>query len=678
MVAGFPEGTPLRRAMNFTYNHFSPVQVLRTTYKAGPLLALGLACLAGGAVARLPGRWRPAAATGLAVLAAVAAWPLVSGRAIDPRLTFDEVPASWRAAADHVDSTAGEDGRAVVLPGQLYGYYRWGGTIDAILPALAERPVAVRYAVPYADLRAVDLLWTTDALVQQRRALPGQLDPLLDLLSARTVVAAADDDRRLSGAVPPGEAADVLAQLGPPDERWGAVRPERRAAGTLGGPVPLPRVRAWDRADAPGLVRLEPDAGATVVDGSADGLAGLAAFGALPRDRRLAYAGDLSDAELRRDADGGEVVISDSNRRRVLAAARMAQNHGATLAADDPFSPDAAALDLFPLRGSDGQTVAVYDGARSLRMPFSPAYSQFPERRPFAAFDGDPATHWQADRALEPARHWLEIGFDEPRDIDTIELLPYSDRRAEVEAVEIAGRTYDVRPGWNRLRLGLRDVRSLRVRIARVRAPDDAPDGPGGIRELRIPGREGARGAAPAGARRARARGPRPLAHRPHLPVRAHHRRRPVPARPAARHLRRGARARPPGRRARARARDRAAGRARLAGGGVGDRRRARPDSAIDAVVAGARRRDVRVLGPLRGPPGVPGLERVRRHAAAVDRLVAGRPHRMARVDHAGAARRVRELRLEPARETCGGRRACGSSRTAGSAGADAGRRTGG
>ena len=56
--------------------------------------------------------------------------------------------------------------------------------------------------------------------------------------------------------------------------------------------------------------------------------------------------------------------------------------------------------------------MATYDGARHLRMPFSPAYSQFPERRPFAAFDGDTATHWQADRALEEARHWLEIGFE--------------------------------------------------------------------------------------------------------------------------------------------------------------------------------------------------------------------------------------------------------------------------
>ena len=492
MVAGFPEGTPLRRAMNFTYNHVAPLQFLRTTYKAGPLLALALAGLGGLAAVRAApwlrarGRALPAVAlAALAGLAAVACWPLVRGQALDSQLTWDRIPPAWTAAADHVDATVGDDGRAVVLPGQLYADYDWGGTVDAILPALADRPVAVRYAVPYADLRAVDLLWTVDGLVQQRRALPGQLGPLLDLLSARSVVAGADDDRAGSGAVAAADAADVLDQLGAPDRSWGPVRREPRAAGTLGAARPLPRVRAWDRPAARPIVRLESDARATMVDGSADALAGLAAFGALPPGR-IAYAGDSSADEVRR---AGEVVISDSNRRRVLAAARMAQNHGATLAADDPFSPDAAVLDLFPARGADGQTVATYEGARYLRMPFSPAYSQFPERRPFAAFDGDAATHWQADRALEEARHWLEIGFERPTDVDAIDLMPYSDRRAKVTAVEVAGRTFPVRQGWNRLKLGLRGARSLRVRIARVTEPEDgAPEGAGGIRELRIPG----------------------------------------------------------------------------------------------------------------------------------------------------------------------------------------------
>jgi hypothetical protein len=492
MSAGFPEGTPLRRAMNFTYNHVAALQFLRTTYKAGPLLALGVACLGGAAAAeaaaRLRPRWAWAPAAALVLLAAVAGWPAVRGAALDSQLTWDRIPPEWEAAAAHVDRTVGEDRRAVVLPGQLYAYYDWGGTVDAILPALAERPVAVRYAVPYADLRAVDLLWTVDGLVQQRRAVPGQLGPLLDLLGAGVVVSGADDDRTRSGAAPAAEAADVLDQLGPPGHRWGPVRAEPRAAGTLGRPRPLPRVRAWDRPEARPLVRVEPEGAATVVDGSADGLAALAAFGALPARGRLAYAGDLTADDLRRAAAGGEVVISDSNRRRVLAAARMAQNHGATLAAGDPFSPDAAVVDLFPQRGADAQTVAELEGLAAVRAPASPAFPQFPERRPFAALDGDPATHWQADRALEESRHWLELTFDAPRDVDHVDLLPYSDRRARVTAVEVAGRRFPVRPGWNRLPLGLRGVRTLRVQIAGATEPAGARSGAGGIRELLVPG----------------------------------------------------------------------------------------------------------------------------------------------------------------------------------------------
>ena len=69
-----------------------------------------------------------------------------------------------------------------------------------------------------------------------------------------------------------------------------------------------------------------------------------------------------------------------------------------------------------------------------------------------------------------------------------IELLPYSDRRARVVAVEVGGQRFPVRPGWNTLRLGLRDVRSLRVRVASVPGIDAAGTAAGGIRELRIPG----------------------------------------------------------------------------------------------------------------------------------------------------------------------------------------------
>ena len=61
----------------------------------------------------------------------------------------------------------------MVLPGQIFGYYDWGGTVDPILPRLTSRPVAVRYETPYSDPRSFDLLALVDRLVQQRRLYPG-------------------------------------------------------------------------------------------------------------------------------------------------------------------------------------------------------------------------------------------------------------------------------------------------------------------------------------------------------------------------------------------------------------------------------------------------------------------------------------------------------------------------
>ena len=98
-----------------------------------------------------------------------------------------------------------------MLPGELFSFYTWGGTVDPILPELTRRPVAERVQVPYADLRATDLLWTVDGLVHQRRLLPGQLPPLLSLIGARAVVTGTDDDLARSDAPNPADAAAVLA-----------------------------------------------------------------------------------------------------------------------------------------------------------------------------------------------------------------------------------------------------------------------------------------------------------------------------------------------------------------------------------------------------------------------------------------------------------------------------------
>jgi len=502
MIAGFPEGTPLRRGMTFAYNHLVSLQFLRTTYKAGPLVALGLAVLGGAAAevlwARLRAVERPAGrrvaqtamAVGVLAAVALAAWPIVRGVGLEQKLAWKAIPAAWTGVAADLDRDQGDDERAMVLPGQLFSAYRWGGTVDPILPTLTEKPVAVRQVVPFADLRSVDLQWATDALVSQRRQLPEQLRRLLAFQSVGQVIQGTDDDRGRSGALGPNEAAQELALsgLGAPTAAYGPVEAVPAQAGNVAPPAVLPQARRWTAEAAP-LVQLLPRDRATIVDGSSGGVLGLAAFGPLPAGQPVRYAADLEPEALRDLAStGSEVAISDSNRRRVFVPSRLRGNQGATLAPGDPISEDGHQLDPWPLLGTDVQTVARLDGVRYVRAPFSPQVTQFPEHRPYAAMDGDPGTAWLADRALAEDRWYLDVGLDHRQDVPYVDLLPYSDARGTTKAVTVNGKRFAVHPGWNRLPVGLKDTGVVQVGMAEVTRPPGVSSGAGGIRELKIPG----------------------------------------------------------------------------------------------------------------------------------------------------------------------------------------------
>ena len=494
MTVGFPSGTLARSGATFIYNHVSAVQFLRTTYKAGPLLALAVALLAGGAATALwgllNGLARTAALVVVAALVVLSSLPLFQGRALE--LTYTAVPSAWTDAGQDLNARLPANSRAVVLPGQAYAYYNWGGTVDPILIATTKRPVAIRNVPPFDDLHATDFLWTVDDLVQQQRLLPGELGPLLDLMSARAVVTATDDDDALSGALAPDAAAQVLstqAGLGRPAHSYGPVKAFVSPSQTADPSQRLPQVRIYD-TPARGLVRIEPRGPATIVDGSAQGVADIAALGRLPRSQPLFYAGDESAATIRRQAlAGGDVFITDSNRRRVFVTSRVDANVGATEPATDPFSADAALVDPFADRGSDAQTVAQFTGVRDVQAPYNPELAQFPQHSPYAAFDGNPNTSWQADPTLDPSRFWVQVTFDAPRNVPYIDLLPdQSDPLVQVTHVQIAGRTFAVHPGWNRLALGLRHVGALRITLGRVRTLGSNTGSAGGLAEVRIPG----------------------------------------------------------------------------------------------------------------------------------------------------------------------------------------------
>ncbi len=495
MSVGWPAGTPLRRVTTGAYYHVQSIEFLRTTYKAGALVALGLAALGGAAFdaawrrvgAQVP--WRRVALSGLAAgVVALAAWPLVSGRALERQLAFD-LPPAWRSVAADLDRRPSSS-RAMELPGQLFAYATWGGTIDPVLPALTDHPVTTRWIVPFSDRRATELQWTVDGLITQERLKPGQLPPLLDLLGVGDLVVAADGDRGRSGEAP---VADVIGELrdqgvltvgargyGPP-----VLGPS--GAGHLTRGMRVPEITRSELRTG-GIVRVLPQADPVVVDGGAGAIAALAAFGALDPQRALSYAPDLGPAGIRAAArPGATVVISDANRRRAFLASRSRGQVGPTLPIGEGISADGAMLD--PWVGDPAsETVQQLSGIVSVTAPASPQVTQFPERRPFAAVDGDPSTAWLADRALERPRHRLTVTFDAPRDIAAIDLMPYSDSRGRVEQVVVAGHRFRVHRGWNHLVLGLHRARSLTVVLKKVSEPEHGNASAGGIRELRIPG----------------------------------------------------------------------------------------------------------------------------------------------------------------------------------------------
>ncbi|WCB94698.1 hypothetical protein DSM104299_03437 [Baekduia alba] len=495
MTAGWPEGTPMRRVVTGVYYHVNLVQFLRTTYKAGALTALGLAGLGGAAFAYAWARWggarARAAVVGVGVaLLVVSCWPLVTGRAAEGQLRFT-LPSSYRALAADLDARP-DATRAAVFPGQLFAFYKWGGTVDPVLPALTKHPVSERWIIPFADRRSSDLQFGVDSLVTQERLRPGQLAPLLDLMGVGDVVIAADGARAYSGEMPAGDAARTLAGLGQ-GVGYGPEVTARSAASGVAPDVRVPQLRRIERPTG-GTVRVLPRGPLTVVDGASGGVAGLASFGALDPGRPLAYAPDLSAAGVRAAARAGaSFVVSDGNRRRAFVAARSRGQVGPTLTAGDDVSKDGTVLDPFGSASDPGaagrETVAVLGGGvKDVSAPASPQVTQLPDQRPFAALDGDPSTAWIADRQLVPVRPTLTVTFDRPRDVGSIDLMPYGDSRGRVKSVDVNGRRFAVEAGWNRLDVGLKGVRSLVVHLADVTRPHRGNAGAGGIRELRIPG----------------------------------------------------------------------------------------------------------------------------------------------------------------------------------------------
>ncbi|HEY1590149.1 MAG TPA: alpha-(1-_3)-arabinofuranosyltransferase family protein [Solirubrobacteraceae bacterium] len=508
MSLGFPPGSPLNRIFVSVYYQSGLVQALRTTWKAAPLVALPIACLAGlwgeqvvhrarsSTGLRLWRRRIPAWA--LAPLAAVPIlWglPLFTGSTVDRQNAYGSVPHYWRAAVRGATSATTSNQRIMILPGALFAWYRWGDTDDSVAPFLTPRRVTVRELARFADPHSSQLQTAIDDLVQQDRLVPGQLEPLLQLLGVGAVLVPTDYNVAASGSVDPADAADALREQRPfqhPAQSYGRSRSFTPMPGRDGPPVSLPDVRRYSLPKtSAGVVRVHPLADTTILDGDASGIVQLAADHMLNPSRALVYSGDLTSRTIGQlVASGARLVFSDSNRRQILASASVSENVGPTLEARDPINPETPHYDLFPARGASGQTVTVYSGLDSLRTPgLHAADAISPEDAPYAALDGHLDTAWVADPASPPSERYIDLKMSRPLLVGAIRIHPLDERLGVTLRVAISvnsgpEQNFRLTSGWNTLPVGAVGLRELRVRIIGSLGLGTA----GGISELQIPG----------------------------------------------------------------------------------------------------------------------------------------------------------------------------------------------
>jgi arabinofuranan 3-O-arabinosyltransferase len=412
---------------------------LRSSTRALPLAALGLALAAGAGVTALAGRTlrRPRiradalAAALVGVLAVVNLPALRTGELVDPALIRDQdPPAAWQAATADLDDEAT---RVLQVPGLEFGAFRWGYTVDQPLPGLADSPLVTRDLLPLGSPAAMDLVFAFDDRIQDGVLEPAAIATVARLFGAAHIWLTNDAAFDRFDVTAPGIVGAWL------DEAPGIGEPTAYGALTSNRPtidIADARYLANDAATAPAApVEVYPVDGSPqtvraaaatlVVSGSGDGIVDAAAAGLLPDGAALVYSAAAEPDELD-DALAGSagLVVTDSNRARarhwrssqdVTGFTESAGRDGAApTSLTEPAVGDAR-LPVFEPERAGTQTTAVQRGpAIATASAYGPPFTLMPEHRPFMAVDGDPRTAWVVGEHGDPVGESFTVALTDP------------------------------------------------------------------------------------------------------------------------------------------------------------------------------------------------------------------------------------------------------------------------
>ncbi len=501
MVGTFPQtnAVPFGQLLADAYRRFPALTAMRTGYKAGAGLAMGLAGLLAVTTvvvgSRLGPRWlRALPLVGAVALIGVNSFPFWTGNLYSKEDRMREVPSYWLSALGWLDRQPGST-RVLVVPGTSNTRYRWGSPGDDIIDALLARPHVVNTAFPQSTARAFDLERAIDAQLQSGRYRPGTLAPVARRLGIEYLLVRNDLDwQRLERARPSMLQAvrddpdlELVAAFGRPGEH--VVAPDDRSLDAL-GELDLHPVEIFRIGGVEATARLVPVAAPRIVAGDGRAWLSMAAGGILDDDRPILYSADSTPRDL---ADllgrGAPVVVTDTNRRQVSLLTRFGQIDSHTLAAGEDIGRPPT--NLFDVPGS--QTVAVFADADAVvsASTGAGAAGYEPWHRPANAFDDDPDSSWMTGALEDPIGSSLRVAFRQPVQVSTIDLVAAaaegSGRRVSAVTLRFSdGSTelVDLRGGTGLARFSSRWTASLEVRIEAVEGPGS---GPVGLSEVDIP-----------------------------------------------------------------------------------------------------------------------------------------------------------------------------------------------
>lgn len=399
----------------------------RTLNKAGAVLVIGTSLLTALAVAVLAARWRTRVQRALALLvsaalAAAATAPAWTGGLFPVTL---DLPGYWDEAGDRVNALGAEaPGRVLMTPGIKLAEYDWGYSgPDELGNSLFTAPTVFRSVTSTGAPEAAALLGEVDQRLYLGVLAPGTTSVLADLIGVGVIVG------RYDLALEPGARDRTEAALG--------ADPGLGEATVFGGTVDAPAVTVRAATGAAGPPTLIPAAGAAIVDGGPDALPDLVAAGILPGASTLLPAAPLTDEALAAAvADGGRIVLSDSN-RRVPWSDNPARTGALSGATSDPATTRA-------LYSARDQTLAHTEGnARVTTSGPGQIFGPFPTGDPLLAFDGDQTTSWEFGNFGTGVGNALTVHLDSPRALGQVTVRPARSDGPRVTALRVHARGPD-------------------------------------------------------------------------------------------------------------------------------------------------------------------------------------------------------------------------------------------